>query len=204
MEQFAVVVPREPNSNVTRRRRWRNSTIPPVPNCLRESPDERLEFQIIQFAQSGSAVVHTDVWERTRISSAPKQGIFRRLGPRYDVSSYTVALEIPEDCEMEQAGEVVEIEVSEDEYVLAAARDTGIWLPADCQQGWCTTCAAELLEGDIDQSDARRYFEADEEADMILSCTAKPRSDLRIRACQHEAMLDHRAEHDLPPGNAKR
>ena len=120
------------------------------------------------------------------------------------MSSHTVELEIPAESEMEQAGETVEIAVDEGEYVLAAARAAGVWLPADCQQGWCTTCAAELVEGKVDQSDAGRYFESDANADMILPCTAKPRSDLRIRACQYEAMLDHRAEHDRPPGNVKR
>ncbi|WP_137286828.1 2Fe-2S iron-sulfur cluster-binding protein [Halorussus salinisoli] len=120
------------------------------------------------------------------------------------MSSHTVAIEVPDDCDVEEAGETVEIEVPETEYVLSAARSEGIWLPADCQQGWCTTCAAELLEGEVDQSDARRYYESDEEAGMILPCTAKPRSDLRIRACQHDEMLDHRAEHDNPPGQSKR
>lgn len=120
------------------------------------------------------------------------------------MSSYTVAIEVPEDAEVEEAGETVEIEVMESEYVLAAARSAGLWLPADCQQGWCTTCAAELLEGEVDQSDARRYYEVDEEAGMILPCTAKPESDLRIRAFRYDEMLDHRAEHDLPPGRSKR
>lgn len=120
------------------------------------------------------------------------------------MSSHTVALDIPDDCDIEQASETVEIGVIEDEYVLAAVRAEGIWLPAGCQQGWCTTCAAELEAGDIDQSDAKRYFAADDGADMVLPYTAKPRSDLRIRACQHEGMFDHRADHDLPPGNVKR
>lgn len=120
------------------------------------------------------------------------------------MTRYTVSLVVPEGADVEQAGETVEIDVDEDEYVLAAARNAGVWLSADCQQGWCTTCAAELLEGEVDQSDARRYFDADEAADMILTCTAKPRSDCRIRAFQYETMLDHRAEHDLPPGNVER
>lgn len=118
--------------------------------------------------------------------------------------SHSVDIEVPEDADVEQAGETVTIEVEEGEYVLAAARDEGLWLAADCQQGWCTTCAAELLDGEVDQSDARRYFEEDEAAGMILPCTAEPRTDLRIRAFQHEEMLDHRANHDLPPGNSKR
>ncbi|ODR79962.1 ferredoxin [Haladaptatus sp. W1] len=120
------------------------------------------------------------------------------------MSSYTVEIEVPEECDVEQAGETVEIDVPEDEYLLAAARESGVWLPADRQQGWCTTCAAELLSGDVDQSDARRYYEEDREEDMILPCTAKPRSDLAFEACQYEEMLDVRAEHDQPPGRSKR
>ena len=119
------------------------------------------------------------------------------------MTSHTVEIEVPDDCDVEEAGETVIVEVDEDDYVLDAARAAGVWLPADCQQGWCTTCAAELLEGDVDQSDARRYYEEDAEADLILPCTARPRSDLRIRACQYERMLRHRADHDLPPGNSK-
>ena len=49
------------------------------------------------------------------------------------MSSHTVELEIPAESEMEQAGETVEIAVNEGEYVLAAARAAGVWLPADCQ-----------------------------------------------------------------------
>lgn len=106
---------------------------------------------------------------------------------------YTVEIRVPEACAVEQAGEKVEIDVLEDEHVLAA-RSEGLWLPADCKQGWCTTCAAELLSGEVDQSDAKRYYEEDSEEGMILTCTAEPRSDLSIRACQYDEMLEQRAE----------
>lgn len=118
-------------------------------------------------------------------------------------TTYSVEIVVPEDADSERAGEVVEIEVEEEEDVLAAARNEGLWLPADCQQGWCTTCAAELLEGEVDQSDAKRYYEVDDDEDMTLICTAKPRSDLRIRSHQHREMLEHHAEHDKPPGKSK-
>ncbi len=120
------------------------------------------------------------------------------------MTTYDVELVIPDDCDIDRAGETVTVEVDEGEYVLAAARANGVWLPADCQQGWCTTCAAELLDGDVDQSDAKRYYEVDRNADLILSCVAKPNSDLRLRACQEEQMLHHRAAHSLPPGTSKR
>jgi ferredoxin len=119
------------------------------------------------------------------------------------VSTHTVEIEIPESCDVDRAGETVEIDVSEDEYVLDAATEMGIDLPASCRQGWCTTCAADLLDGEVDQSDSQRYYDVDEAASFTLICTATPQSPLHIRACQHDAILDHRAEHDLPPGTSK-
>jgi ferredoxin len=88
--------------------------------------------------------------------------------------------------------------------VLAAARANGLWLPADCQQDWCTTCPAELVAGEVDMEHARRYYDADRGAGLILLYTARPESDCRVRCCQYERMLDHRAERDLPPESSKR
>ena len=102
------------------------------------------------------------------------------------MTTYEVELVAPSSCEIDgiDPGDTATIEVHEDEYVLAAARERGVWLPADCQQGWCTTCGAELLAGEVVQSDAKRYYDSDREADMILPCTARPRSDLRIRTSE--------------------
>lgn len=111
---------------------------------------------------------------------------------------------VPAGADLAAAGETVVVDVAEDESILAAAREADLWLPADCQQGWCTTCAARLVEGEVDQSTARRYFDTDEEAGFVLTCTARPRSDCRIEACKHEELLDHRAANDQPPGSAKR
>jgi ferredoxin len=117
--------------------------------------------------------------------------------------TYTVTLVVPEESALEQAGERHAIEVPADAYVLYRARQEGIWLPADCQQGWCVTCAGRLLEGELDHSDARRYYEEDEEAGFALLCRAKPRSDCVVEVDRYEAMLAHRADHDRPPGNSK-
>ncbi|MFC3960285.1 2Fe-2S iron-sulfur cluster-binding protein [Halovivax cerinus] len=121
------------------------------------------------------------------------------------MTSYEVELVAPGDCDVEgiDSGRSETITVDEDEYVLSAARRQGVWLPADCQQGWCTTCAAELLAGEVDQSDATRYYDVDREADMILPCTARPRSDLRLRICQMDELNDLRAANSLPPGRSR-
>ena len=117
--------------------------------------------------------------------------------------TWTVSISVPEGLDLDEAGTTIELEVPEDQTILYAARANGVWLPADCQQGWCTTCAAKLLEGEVDQSTARRYYDVDEEAGFILPCTAKPRSDLKLEAGKMQEILELRAEHDLPPGNSK-
>ena len=88
--------------------------------------------------------------------------------------------------------------VREDEYVLAAARRTGLVLPSLCEQGWDIACAVRVLEGTLDHSDARRYYPDDEREGFALICTAKPRSDLRLRTHQTEAMRRHRDANRLP------
>jgi ferredoxin len=90
------------------------------------------------------------------------------------------------------------VTVSEDEHVLAAARRAGLALPSLCEQGWDLACAVRVLQGELDHSDARRYYEEDRRAGFALICTAKPRSDLRLRTYQTAAMRRHRDECGLP------
>lgn len=121
-----------------------------------------------------------------------------------DLQTWNVTLHAPEESDLSFAGETRTIEVPADQSILSAARSAGLWLPADCQQGWCVTCAAKLLEGSVDHSNARRYYDVDEIAGFALLCIGKPRSDVTAVVDQYEAMLDHRASYDLPPGRAKR
>lgn len=94
--------------------------------------------------------------------------------------------------------EAVTVEVAEDEYLLFAAFNAGLDLPSMCLQGWCLSCAAKIVEGEVDQSAARRYYDADRKAGFTLLCSAQPRSDLVIRTHAKAEMAEHRAEHELP------
>ncbi|GAB3675285.1 2Fe-2S iron-sulfur cluster-binding protein [Halopiger thermotolerans] len=120
-----------------------------------------------------------------------------------DSTTWTVELRVPDDADLKAAGESRTIEVREDETILAAARAAGIWLSADCQQGWCVTCGARLLEGEVDQRAAKRYYEEDEAAGFVLTCVAQPRSDCVLEVERYGEMLRHRANHDKPPGRSK-
>lgn len=118
-------------------------------------------------------------------------------------TTWTVELRVPDDADLEQAGESVTIEVRDDQSILEAARADGLWLSADCQQGWCITCGARLLEGAVDHGDARRYYPEDEAAGFVLTCVAKPRADCVLEVERYDELLRHRADHGNPPGKSK-
>jgi ferredoxin len=61
------------------------------------------------------------------------------------------------------------------------------------------SCASELLEpGEFDPSDAVSYYPQDREAGYILLCTAKARSNLRLRTHVRTGMRAHRKKIGLP------
>lgn len=87
---------------------------------------------------------------------------------------------------------------ADDEYVLAAGRRAGLELPSRCEVGWDLACAVLVLAGDWDDSDARRYYDADREAGYALICRARARTNLRVRTHQARAMRDFRHSRGLP------
>jgi ferredoxin len=91
------------------------------------------------------------------------------------VARYRVEFELPD-------GRTQTVTALEDEHVLAAARRAGLALSSLCEQGWDLACAVRVLHGELDHSDARRYYDEDERGGFALICTAKARSDLRLRA----------------------
>ncbi len=90
------------------------------------------------------------------------------------------------------------IDCGEEEFIWDAAARNGIVLPAICHQGRCLTCAAKLMEGEVDQSKAESYFAQDRAAAYILPCTALPLSNLVLRTHQEWAMRQYRLTVGLP------
>jgi ferredoxin len=89
--------------------------------------------------------------------------------------------------------------VDPDAHIWDAAAAEGISLPALCHQGRCLTCAGQLEgDGTFDQSDSDAYFPADRDAGFILLCTAKARSNLRIRTHRQHEMRRYRLSRGLP------
>lgn len=87
-------------------------------------------------------------------------------------------------------GETHTIQVPQDKTILEAALDAGIELPYSCNAGVCTTCAAKIIEGTLDQSDAAGLGPDVREQGYVLLCSAYPQSDLKIESEQEDVVYD--------------
>ncbi len=82
--------------------------------------------------------------------------------------------------EIQHQGKVHTLEVPEDETILSVADKLGLDLPSSCHAGVCTTCAAKIIQGNVDQTDGMGVSPELQAQGYVLLCVAYPRSDLKI------------------------
>lgn len=82
--------------------------------------------------------------------------------------------------QIQHQGNTHTIEVPEDKIILRAACAAGLDLPSSCNAGVCTTCAAQLLVGTVDQRDGMGISPELQQQGYALLCVSYPRSDLKI------------------------
>ncbi len=73
-------------------------------------------------------------------------------------------------------GQTYTIALDSDRSVLESAQAQGLDLPCSCYTGVCTSCAAQIVSGEVDQSRGM----GDDLGNYALLCIAYPKSDLEI------------------------
>jgi len=86
--------------------------------------------------------------------------------------SYTV--------EVRHQGTTQTITVPDNQTILEAAQAAGLDLPTSCGAGVCTTCAALVLEGEVEQSEGMGVGAELQAEGYALLCVAYPRSDIKL------------------------
>ena len=88
--------------------------------------------------------------------------------------------------------------------LLPELREQGVDLPYGCQYGGCITCAAKLIEGEIDQRSQVALNNRQINNGYIILCVARPKTDctIEIGVESHDKLyrnpfLDPLAPHEL-------
>jgi len=90
--------------------------------------------------------------------------------------------------EIHHQGSTHTIVMPDDRTVLAAAIEAGLDLPSSCTAGVCTTCAAHILEGTVEQVDAMGISPALREQGYALLCVSYPRSNLKVETDKEDTV----------------
>lgn len=86
---------------------------------------------------------------------------------------------------VEFVDEGITLEIPSNKPILEAAEEAGITLPYQCRMGVCGVCSALCLEdGEIEQTEGMFLSTSEKDEGYLLTCIAKPRSDLKIKTDQ--------------------
>jgi ferredoxin len=96
-------------------------------------------------------------------------------------------------------------EVDGDAPLLHTLEEHGVSLPYGCRYGGCISCAAKLLDGEVDQSEGVALNGRQIHDGYILLCVARPRSDctLDVGVESHDTLYRNPFQSPLGPDELK-
>lgn len=83
-------------------------------------------------------------------------------------------------AEVNHRGTVKTVEIPDDKPILDVLQAAGLDLPFSCSAGVCTTCAALVTEGSVNQADGMGVSPELQADGYALLCVAYATSDLKL------------------------
>lgn len=97
------------------------------------------------------------------------------------------------------------LEVNGDQPLLDTLEQHGVSLPYGCRYGGCISCAARLLDGEVDQSEGVALNGRQISEGYVLLCVARPQSDctLDVGVESHDKLYRNPFQSPLRPDELK-
>lgn len=80
------------------------------------------------------------------------------------------------------------IDVPDDQYILDMADAAGVRLPSGCRQGNCSSCIAQIVTGEVDQSEQKFLSPSEIAKSYIVTCVAYALSDCTLYTHQESSL----------------
>ena len=96
-------------------------------------------------------------------------------------------------------------EVDDGSPLLVTLEEHGVSLPYGCRYGGCISCAAKLLDGEVDQREGVALNGRQMHDGYVLLCVARPRSDctLDVGVESHDKLYRNPFQSPLRPDELK-
>ncbi len=96
-------------------------------------------------------------------------------------------------------------EVDDGSPLLVTLEEHGVSLPYGCRYGGCISCAAKLLDGEVDQSEGVALNGRQVRDGYVLLCVARPQSDctLDVGVESHDKLYRNPFQSPLRPDELK-
>ncbi|MEM1367258.1 MAG: 2Fe-2S iron-sulfur cluster binding domain-containing protein [Cyanobacteria bacterium P01_H01_bin.15] len=92
--------------------------------------------------------------------------------------------------EIRHQGNTHHLDLPSDRTILSSAEENDLVLPTSCGAGVCTTCAAKILSGEVEQSEGMGLSPELQAEGYALLCVSYPRADLVLEADKESEVYD--------------